>query len=119
VVELDGVTVEEHDGSYVTTGASFRFSQELASGIVDVMETKLTIDDINLAPDFDAMNAFKFSVPDGMQVLYIPEHRKEAVPRFEWRDGALVSSTNDSNVEAIKNTVVALSEGTIPPRPKP
>lgn len=114
VIELDDITLEEKNGHYVTTGATYRFIEKLANGVTDTMESKLTVSDIQINPDFDAMNAFNFTVPDGMQVLQISDDGKSAMPGFKWQDGKVVAAISKSEVNAIEKSVVALREDTLP-----
>ena len=113
VIEFSRLQGEQMGADYVTTQALYTYTEELANGKSVVQKSELAISDINTSPDFEAINAFKFSVPEGMRVLVQKDRGSTYLTGFTWKDGKVVTKINQKNLESIQNTIVALRENTL------
>jgi len=114
VIEFSRLQGEQVGSDYVTTQALYTYTEELANGKTVLQKSEMTVSDINTSPDFDTMNAFKFSVPEGMKVLVQKDKGSMYLTGFTWKDGRLVTNINEESLKStIEKTVVALREDTL------
>ncbi len=111
--DIKEIEYEEVDGFRVAIAMECTLTEELEKGKKYELHTAFAVTQIEINPDFESLNAFKFAVPEGSKVFYNLKN-KRMISGFEWRDGALVATIDGQDVEDIENTVLALNEGTIP-----
>jgi len=113
VIEFSRLQGEQVGSDYVTTHALYTYTEELVNGKTVLQKSEMTISDINTSPDFEAMNAFKFSVPEGTRVFLLKDRSGRALAGFKWKDGRVVTNINEESLKSIEKTVVALREDTL------
>lgn len=92
IAKLENVRLERQGDVWVPVSADHEKILRFSDGVTNRVKVRCSVDHLEVAPDFDLMNAFRINVPDGTRV-YI----KEAPGiRYEWRSGKPVPSIDQA-----------------------
>ncbi len=103
-VEVNVSQIEYQGGSYVPTEGAIRVRRSFGSGQVTEFQARHRRTNIDMAPDFDKLGAFKMDVPNGTPVVFLDKRGLTGV-RFEWRDGQVIPSIDENYVGQLDKTI--------------
>ncbi len=98
----------------VPISASIESTITYESGKSVVVRTTHELSNLQLDPDFDAMNAFKLDAPDGTPAAFLDERGATGL-RFQWVDGEMVPAIDTTVFNKIEgqlsnaNDVIAIN----------
>lgn len=106
---ISDVDITKVNDEFVTAGFTYTLTRHHAGGATAAERTEIRITDIDLNPTYDASD-FKITVPipNGTYV------QMRGVPQigYEWRDGQVVKSLDESAAHALAGQTFSASEGT-------
>lgn len=91
IVKIDNVTLEKQGHLWVPVGSTHEKILKFSDGVINNVKINCKVEQLEVAPDFDKIDAFKIKVPNGTRV-YI-----EGFPeiRYEWQDGKVVDGAGN------------------------
>jgi hypothetical protein len=110
---FDDVELQKVDDMFITTGGTWTHTRNSTDGHTSVSHYKYKVGEVDLNPDFEALGAFVFNVPNGTPVAM------EEFPGigYIWQDGKPVTVVDqkfldvlDNQIGQIKDEVKAESE---------
>jgi hypothetical protein len=98
---FDSVEVQKVNDVFVTTGGCLTYTVNFADGRTNVSHHKYKVSEVDLNPDFEALGAFAFNLPDGTRVSV------EEYPgvRYIWQSGKIVPDVDAPTFEEIDKMV--------------
>lgn len=102
---VDNIEIKKIGVEYVPVAGSMTHSTEFDDGRHSEIRLTVKATSIDLAPDFDAMEAFRLDIPDGAIL-----NDYSGGLRYEVRNGGLVPYVDTSSVAALEQGVAAFLE---------
>ena len=86
VIKIDNVVLERQGGLWVSVRSDHEKMLKFSDGVINSLKIKCKVEELEVAPDFDKLNAFKVKVPNGTRV------RISEFPgiRYEWQQGRII-----------------------------
>jgi len=109
VYEITNVRLQESGGMFLPSEMNCTYTEEFEGGKKYQSTIDYLVTDVEVNPDFQAMNAFKLSIPEGSTVDYYLKNG-ERMTGFSWIDGRIAADVDASGVAAIERTVLAMKK---------
>ena len=86
VIKIDNVILERQGDLWVPVSSDHEKMLKFSDGVINSLRIKCKVEQLEVAPDFDKLNAFKVKVPNGTRV------RISEFPgiRYEWQQGRII-----------------------------
>lgn len=103
---LDVLEFKEIEGRFVPVTARTRSYTKYTDGKEHTANSETRIEDIDFHPDFEAMGAFRFEIPEG--AIFQDEDNPQI--KYVWRGGRPVPDVDEDDMKSLKESVAALKE---------
>ena len=108
VVKIDDVVLEKQGHQWIPVSSAHEKILKFSDGVINSVKINCKVKQLEVAPDFDKMDAFKVKVPNGTKV-YV-----EGFPEieYEWHHGKIVPFIDNSFLEQLDENIESYEAST-------
>ncbi|NLN92754.1 MAG: hypothetical protein GX130_05505 [Candidatus Hydrogenedens sp.] len=98
IIEITVSETQSVDGRFIPRHIEYLYREDLVDDGVFEMFRNAVISEVDLSPDFEALGAFHFVVPEDTSVDFIKKDGTE-LSGFKWEDGKLIAPMDEQSVD--------------------
>ena len=110
IVKIDNVTLEKQGHLWVPVSSDHEKILKFSDGVINNVKIHCKVEQLEVAPDFDKINAFKVKVPNGTNVYFMDPERSGI--SYEWVDGKVVTAVDQRTLDVLDNQIEQLKDET-------
>lgn len=118
VTEITVKEVEYIDGKYIPVQIETEYHHEVEDGREWRFKNSCVISEVDTNPDFDALNAFEFSVPENTTTTLIRRDRS-IIGGLQWENGQLIADMEEDKLDEKMREALASIEVTVSEKKAP